>query len=272
MKEGLEVAKGVVTIPNPKLVNILTFNGDFFTQALGNLKVEFIFEGNNIGKANMWAYTFVDANDVNTSSLIVAIKTILAPTIVAFPLDTNFGDLANFSFTETLDLDKLVNSDEFAKKLIEDSFYSKMKNACLENCNYIIGVASVENETNNCLQAQKISWFIILERISTKARFCCEAAYNDVSVLSCEEYGGIVEKPNEIPINIFPTPTNNVVTINNPNELLISDITIYDLLGNKIAEIAPDATEINVSDLLAGNYFICFTVGNKKLYRSLIII
>ena len=255
MKEGLQDAINAAGISNPLLVNAFTSNAIEITlpMGLGSFTGEIIYEGENIGKANVWGYTFVSANNPDVISQIGAIK-------ISF-----FGIV-----TDPIDLSQLIDSDEFVKKLIENQLHADMQNACVgDNCLSVVGVGAITSEYL-CMQAEEISWIRIVENF-TGQRFCCKTPFNDASLLSCEDYSSISEIANEISISIFPNPATNTVTINNPDGFNVSAITIYDLQGNRVAEFSPFSSELDISNLLSGNYYICFTVGNRKIYRSVVV-
>ena len=474
MREGLAKAMDASGMINPLLVNAFTFNGEITGLPLiGTLQVETIFQGTNIGKSNAWLYTFVEADSYDFVTQVGAFKVL--GQIVAYPSNGNidFGEYGvELSFTNPIDLSQLIDSDEFIKKLVQNSLHSVMQNACLSECVSVIGVGTVANEYL-CLQPGETNWLRIVS--SFDAEFCCSTPYNNADLLNCANYttrnyftmrqglevakekakevmenpiwvavsaehyssvtlengvtiqneiindgekigsaifwdyifrekgnseqlpiaitvielttgefvvakyqewysstsefisylepideekavdsdefaaslispylqnpaylehtimslqiysysegfaycflaeedgidwwseievrynytpnwyeylccyapysdvseinceflwGAVKENADNIPISIFPTPATSIVTISNPEELLISSITVYDILGNKIADISANATEINISNFVAGNYFICFTVGNKKIYRSLVV-
>jgi len=62
-------------------------------------------------------------------------------------------------------------------------------------------------------------------------------------------------------IKLYPNPTNNILFISNPNDLLINKIEVYSILGSKISEINKINKSVNLSYLNAGIYIV-------KLYKN----
>tara|TARA_R110000787_G_scaffold81036_2_gene175939 strand:- start:94852 stop:95973 length:1122 start_codon:yes stop_codon:yes gene_type:complete len=66
-------------------------------------------------------------------------------------------------------------------------------------------------------------------------------------------------KEQELAIDIYPNPTNDVINILNTNEIQIEGIRIYDMYGRLIREVAianSNTQNINLSDLSTGVYMI----------------
>ncbi|PLX14466.1 MAG: hypothetical protein C0598_01255, partial [Marinilabiliales bacterium] len=72
-------------------------------------------------------------------------------------------------------------------------------------------------------------------------------------------------------INIYPNPANNMVNINSPVKM--ERINIVNLLGQNVIDFTPDSgiTEINLSSLDTGVYFINMFIDGNKLTKKLII-
>jgi len=294
MSEGIEVAtefaKEVTGNNNPILVAALyLYNGMSFTlwdeetqtPLPGNYKGSISFEGENIGKANIWLYHFVNGDDPGSHHIMTPVA------VIKTNGETQGNRLQNFYWQGffypnvqniPIDLENFEDSDVFIKKFVETDAYIENKEALVNSdiySEYSIGIISTNWHTD-CFQEDKNLWVVLaITEIWTGGGyegFCCSAPPDNVDELTCTDiYVGIVEKEKAFPISIFPTPATNTVTINNPEELLINSITVYDILGNKVAEFSSDTVEINISNFPAGNYFICFTVGNKKIYRSLVV-
>ena len=81
---------------------------------------------------------------------------------------------------------------------------------------------------------------------------------------------GIEKIGNTSALSIYPNPTNDIVNINGAS---ITNIELYDILGQKIKE-AKDKNAISVGDLSSGVYLIkvfgandCF-LGNYKIQKN----
>ena len=83
---------------------------------------------------------------------------------------------------------------------------------------------------------------------------------------------GIHEIGNQELLKVYPNPAKDKIIVRvskNGN----SNILITDMLGKKIKEIKTTElqTEINVSDLQGGVYFIKLTIGNENSVQKIII-
>ncbi|WP_449274554.1 T9SS type A sorting domain-containing protein [Lacinutrix gracilariae] len=60
----------------------------------------------------------------------------------------------------------------------------------------------------------------------------------------------------------FPNPVNNNLTLTAQKD--IENIAVYNMLGQEVLRTAPNAvnTEVNMSALQAGAYFVKVTIGN----------
>jgi len=73
--------------------------------------------------------------------------------------------------------------------------------------------------------------------------------------LSLEDYG-------LTGFTYFPNPVNNVLSLRGAKE--INNIAIYNMLGQEVLRTAPNAvnTDVDMSNLQAGAYFVKVTIGN----------
>ena len=63
-------------------------------------------------------------------------------------------------------------------------------------------------------------------------------------------------------IKLFPNPTKDKLSIN--SEYIISNIEIFDIYGRKVFETKETNTEIDVSNLNKGIYFMRITDSSDK--------
>jgi hypothetical protein len=68
-------------------------------------------------------------------------------------------------------------------------------------------------------------------------------------------------------ITLFPNPVKNKLQITNSKNHIIQNISIYNLLGNKMVTLKKSKKEINVSFLSKGIYILQFEIENK-LYST----
>ncbi len=57
-------------------------------------------------------------------------------------------------------------------------------------------------------------------------------------------------------ISIFPNPATKVLQINNPINVVIKQVQVYNLLGKEVLQVQGNNNTINVSGLLPGVYFV----------------
>jgi hypothetical protein len=103
---------------------------------------------------------------------------------------------------------------------------------------------------------------------SPNSYLICNAPYNDSSLIGCTT--GIEDNPDNIVIDIYPSPTTDFINIKNDNQFIINEISIIDIDGKEINKITANENIINVSNLKIGNYYISFKVGNLKIFRPFI--
>ncbi|NOQ73780.1 MAG: T9SS type A sorting domain-containing protein [Crocinitomix sp.] len=77
-----------------------------------------------------------------------------------------------------------------------------------------------------------------------------------------------VEEEEQIDIKIYPNPTHFELTI--ISNIAINRIKISDAAGKTVKVIEQDTTEINVSDLSAGVYFLMLFTENKLITKKFI--
>ena len=73
-------------------------------------------------------------------------------------------------------------------------------------------------------------------------------------------------------INIFPNPTTNVFNIENIDNLNIRAISIFNIQGQMIRQYDINSTQLDVSNISSGLYFIkIFTSGGECIVKKVII-
>jgi len=71
-------------------------------------------------------------------------------------------------------------------------------------------------------------------------------------------------------INIYPNPANNVIFIENIDNLEIRTISILNTQGQIVRRYEPTATQLDVSDITGGIYFIKISSSKGVVIRKLI--
>ena len=71
-------------------------------------------------------------------------------------------------------------------------------------------------------------------------------------------------------ISLYPNPTTSVLNISNNNNLDIKNISVVDVNGRTVKNQAGSLTQINVSDLNAGVYFVTIEAAEGKTTKKFI--
>ncbi|MFZ4704868.1 MAG: S8 family serine peptidase [Bacteroidales bacterium] len=80
-----------------------------------------------------------------------------------------------------------------------------------------------------------------------------------------------VENRQTSSFEIYPNPGNNVLTISNPKKIMIENITIYNLAGQKVLQGKPVNNTLDISKLLPGMYFIELATNHGNVRKKLMV-
>jgi hypothetical protein len=69
---------------------------------------------------------------------------------------------------------------------------------------------------------------------------------------------------------IYPNPTSNVLNISNTNNIEIKNIFVSDINGRVVKNEIGSLTQINVSDLNSGVYFVTIEAAEGKTTQKFI--
>jgi hypothetical protein len=86
---------------------------------------------------------------------------------------------------------------------------------------------------------------------------------NFSSVLSTNEFS-------ESNFSIYPNPTSSILNISNPNNVEIKSISVVDINGRIVKNQSDSLSQINVSDLNAGVYFVTIEAAEGKTTKKFI--
>lgn len=70
-------------------------------------------------------------------------------------------------------------------------------------------------------------------------------------------------------INAYPNPTNGIVTIANGTAM---DITVFDLTGNQVMATEKNTTQIDLSNLSNGVYFLNFNNQQETFTKKFVLL
>jgi hypothetical protein len=274
-KKGLNSATELANsiLINPKLVNIITANLPFQIAGFDLLFYgEYKYSGDSIGMANMWLYTFSPEGD--PTSLFQVIVVDAFDVLYPFQIEFDFADYGvEFALDKYIDTNTMLDSDEFTEGLTTDTLFESFQTWLDYGVGNIIGIGAVIDDFK-CLEKEKIYWMRYMQCYFTpesSLEYCCVTDYDNINNLVCDSIYNSIEDHLISNISIFPTPTKNFINIFNPADEIINSISIYDVNGKILLVSTNNFTSIDVSVLTTGNYYVCFEVGKKKIFRSLII-
>jgi len=72
-------------------------------------------------------------------------------------------------------------------------------------------------------------------------------------------------------ISIYPNPANNVIVIENTDNLGFHSISILNIQGQTVREYDVASTQLDVSDITAGIYFIKFSTSSGNIIQKIVI-
>jgi hypothetical protein len=72
-------------------------------------------------------------------------------------------------------------------------------------------------------------------------------------------------------IKIYPNPANNILHIENVDDVDISHIHLVNIQGQIIKQFEPTKTQLDVSDITSGMYFITFVSSKGNITQKVLI-
>jgi len=70
---------------------------------------------------------------------------------------------------------------------------------------------------------------------------------------------------------VYPNPASDILTLATPNGLVINDVVIYNLAGQKVLQSKPISNQVKVPKLKSGVYFIVLKTGQMEIKKKLMI-
>ena len=76
-------------------------------------------------------------------------------------------------------------------------------------------------------------------------------------------------------LDLFPNPASEIVTLNNPQGVLLDRIAIYDITGRLVEEINPtqtgEAQAIDINALTNGLYMVVLSANTSTITKRLVV-
>ncbi|MDR0927117.1 MAG: T9SS type A sorting domain-containing protein [Ignavibacteria bacterium] len=261
-KEGIAPAINIAkqSMDSPKLVAIITSNVDVnvgFGSQVGILN----FYGDDVGKANYWVYLFAEDNDRSKHIEVTAAKVIPAGgTILA--MATTLLDIPYINYDVTIDMDAMKNSDEFMKST---HYYYYGASITLGE-RQIFGLVATNTDWTT------LHWFCQEGNTDMSEYGYCTAPYITLDSTICGMYPNEIEEVTSFELAIYPNPTSDFIYINSEAE--VDNVSIYNVNGDLVKDFGKlnnTMLNIDVSNIPTGDYFICTTIHNLKMYRAVAI-
>ena len=89
----------------------------------------------------------------------------------------------------------------------------------------------------------------------------------EIHVIMHYVYDGVGENEMET-ITVYPNPMRDVFFVGTDNGLPVQSVEVFNVTGQRV--ISSTETEINVSELESGIYFVCITVDDKMIIRRIV--
>ena len=71
-------------------------------------------------------------------------------------------------------------------------------------------------------------------------------------------------------VRMYPNPTNGVVKFSTVSKDAL-EVSVYDLLGKEVMPLQTVQTELNISSLTPGIYFVKMSQGNSSVTKKLLV-
>ncbi len=89
------------------------------------------------------------------------------------------------------------------------------------------------------------------------------------SVQECESLN-VSNNQLNLDIDIYPNPVENILQIENKANIIINNITIFNLLGKQVKKETTNFSQLNLADINQGIYFIRFDTNKGMLTKKII--
>jgi len=89
----------------------------------------------------------------------------------------------------------------------------------------------------------------------------------EINVIMHYVYDDVDENEMEM-MSIYPNPTHGAIFIGANNDLLIQQVEVFNVTGQMV--LSSSKTEINMSELESGMYFIRVTADDRIVIRSIV--
>ena len=76
------------------------------------------------------------------------------------------------------------------------------------------------------------------------------------------------QNPSSLPLNIFPNPATDQITLDIPEDELIHSVSFRDLLGREILQVEQHGTTINIGSMSKGVYLLQAVTESGEIYTG----
>ncbi len=265
-KEGLDSVKSTareLLLPDPdagevELMAILWKDIPAMNISGAGLWVsEMKYDAGDVGKANMWMYAFRDKDNYERVMLLMLGKVGDTSWIVV----PNPMQLTGIEFT--IDENEIVDSDVFVSNLmLTSNFVNSLAKLEPNKSNHTIGLTTV------VIGQEKLYWISAIA--AADQNYYCFAEPNTGTPIECLPKTNIVDDF-RVAVNISPNPANNLVSIELPDDIRVSNLELFDINGNLVRTFDAEQRNLNLSAYSSGKYYLCFTANSRKYYHPIIL-
>ena len=238
-----QITYSIVTNSNPSALNA-TMSGKILVMTRQNA---------NQATANLTMRATSDGQPVDFIVHVIMNVVVDEPPYIANPVD----DIVFDDFPETIEvnLEGVVTDpddpdENITYRVISNSNESELSASLLGRLLRLTRLSGEEGEANLVLRAASDGQTIDFE----------------VNVIMHYVYDGIDEKEMET-ISIYPNPARDIVFVGANNSLPVRRIEVFNVTGQMI--ISSTETEINVSELESGMYFVRVTADDRMVTRCI---
>ncbi len=126
------------------------------------------------------------------------------------------------------------------------------------------------NERSNCIQQTTDGGYILAGYTwSNDGDVSGVQGYNDFWIVKLSPESSPTSAPSSLPLEIFPNPATQTISLQIPSEEPTLSVCITDLLGREInLQTIPSSQEIDISSLPNGFYLVTATTPSGKVFSG----
>lgn len=76
---------------------------------------------------------------------------------------------------------------------------------------------------------------------------------------------------NGLTVDVYPTPANQLLHFRTPDNVTVSRIRVFNLIGQEMLSVVPQSASLSVGGLRPGIYLASFTIGNRVITKKIVV-